>query len=151
LAIGTGDLWVAASALPWAFHVLWVGRVADRMNAPFLVAMGQFLVCGTLALAWALVAEPTTLAGVRAAMGPMLYGGVLSVGVAFTAQVVAQRHAHASDAAIILSAETVFAAIFGYLVLGERLGPTGLIGCGLILGAMLSIQVLPLIRASRMT
>lgn len=151
LSISTGDLWVAASALPWAFHVLLVGRIADRMNAPFLVAMGQFLVCGTLALAWALVVEPITLAGVRAAMGPMLYGGVLSVGVAFTAQVVAQRHAHASDAAIILSAETVFAAVFGYLMLGERLGTLGLVGCGLILVAMLSIQVLPLVRAARMT
>jgi len=84
-------------------------------------------------------------------MGPMLYGGVLSVGVAFTAQVLAQRHAHASDAAIILSAETVFAAIFGYLILGERLGTLGLIGCGLILAAMLSIQVLPLLRSARMT
>ena len=151
LAISTGDLWVAASALPWAFHVLLVGRVADRMNAPFLVATGQFLVCGALALVWALAAEPVTLAGVHAALGPMLYGGVLSVGVAFTAQVVAQRHAHASDAAIILSAETVFAALFGYLVLGERLGTTGMIGCGLILAAMLSIQVLPLLRPARMS
>ncbi len=151
LGISAGDLWVAASALPWAFHVLLIGRVADRMNAPFLVALGQFLVCGALALVWALLAEPVTLAGVRAAMGPMLYGGVLSVGVAFTAQVVAQRHAQASDAAIILSAETVFAAVFGYLMLGERMGTLGLIGCGLILAAMLSIQVLPLLRGSRMT
>jgi len=149
LEIAPGDFWVAASAVPWAFHVLFVGRVAERLHAPFLVAMGQFLICGLLATLWAIAAEPVTLEGLRAAAGPMLYGGVLSVGIAFTAQVVAQRHAHASDAAIILSAETVFAALFGYLILGERLGPTGLLGCALILGSMLAIQLLPMLRAIR--
>ena len=151
LQIATGDIWVAVSAIPWAFHVLYIGRVADKMAAPFLVAMGQFLVCGLLASLGAVVLEPMTAEGVRSAIGPMLYGGVLSVGVAFTAQVLAQRYAHASDAAIILSAETVFAAIFGYLLLGERLGTAGLIGCGLILASMLSIQLLPLLRPFRST
>ena len=151
LQIAPGDIWVAVSAIPWAFHVLYIGRVADKMAAPFLVAMGQFLVCGLFASLGALVFEPNTLEGVRSAMGPMLYGGVLSVGVAFTAQVLAQRYAHASDAAIILSAETVFAAIFGYLLLGERLGTAGLVGCGLILASMLSIQLLPLLRPFRST
>jgi drug/metabolite transporter (DMT)-like permease len=150
LSINPGDYWVAASALPWAFHVLLVGRVADRMGAPFLVAAGQFLVCGLLALGAGAVTEPLDWAHVSAAMLPLLYAGVLSVGVAFTAQVVAQRHAQASDAAIILSAETVFAAIFGYLMLGERLGTPGLLGCGLILISMLSIQLLPLLRPARM-
>ena len=149
LQIAPGDIWVAVSAIPWAFHVLYIGRVADKMAAPFLVAMGQFLVCGLLASLGAVVLEPMTMEGVRSAIGPMLYGGVLSVGVAFTAQVLAQRYAHASDAAIILSAETVFAAIFGYLLLGERLGTAGLIGCGLILASMLSIQLLPLLRPFR--
>jgi drug/metabolite transporter (DMT)-like permease len=147
LEIAPGDFWVIASAVPWAFHVLFVGRVADRLHAPFLVACGQFLVCGLLATVWAVASEPVTAEGLRIAIGPMLYGGVLSVGVAFTAQVVAQRYAHASDAAIILSAETVFAAFFGYLILGERLSPAGLAGCGLILVSMLGIQLLPLIRA----
>ena len=151
LEVAPGDFWVAASAIPWAFHVLLVGRIADRMAAPFLVAMGQFLVCGLLASLGALMFEPISTAGMLSALGPMLYGGVLSVGVAFTAQVLAQRYAHASDAAIILSAETVFAALFGYLLLGERLEPAGLLGCGLILVAMLSIQLLPLLRPSRPT
>jgi len=144
--LSVGDLWVAASALPWAVHVLYVGRVADRMHAPFTVAMGQFLVCGLLGLATALVAEPVSAASLANAAGPLAYAGVLSCGVAFTAQVVAQRHAHASDAAIILSAETVFAAIFGYALLGDRLTDQGLTGCALILASMLAIQLLPLVR-----
>ncbi len=149
LQVGLGDLWVIASALPWALHVLMVGRVADRMAAPFGVACGQFIVCGLLALAWALAFEPVGWAGLQAAAGPIAYTGVMSVGVAFTGQVVAQRHAHAADAAIILSAETLFAALFGYLMMGDRLNDAGLIGCGLILASMMLIQLLPLMPSRR--
>ena len=147
LNIGLGDLWVIASAVPWAFHVVMVGRVADRMAAPFLVASGQFLVCGLLALAWALVFEPLSWASLQAAAWPIAYTGVVSVGIAFTAQVVAQRYAHAADAAIILSAETLFAALFGYWLMGDRLNSVGLLGCGLILAGILLVQCLPMLTA----
>ncbi|RZI62302.1 MAG: DMT family transporter [Rubrivivax sp.] len=149
LNIGAGDAWVIASSLPWAVHVLLVGMVADRMNAPFTVAGGQFLFCGVVALVWALCFESWSWAGIQAAAGPILYTGVLSVGVAFTGQVVAQRYAHAADAAIILSSETLFAAVFGYLMMGDRLNGAGLLGCALILGAMLLIQLLPMLRVLR--
>lgn len=149
LNVGLGDLWVAGSAIPWGLHVLMVGRWADRMAAPFLVACGQFAVCGLLSLIAAVVVEPVHWAGIEAAAGPIAYTGVLSVGVAFTAQVVAQRYAHAADAAIILSAETLFAAAFGYLLLGERLNTAGLIGCGLMLACILLVQLLPLFGSLR--
>ena len=149
LQVGLGDAWVIASALPWAVHVLLVGRVADRLASPFAVAGGQFLVCGLVALLWALAFEPWSLAGLRAAAWPLLYTGVMSVGVAFTAQVVAQRHAHAADAAIILSSETLFSALFGYFLMGDRLAPLGLLGCGLILGSMLLVQLLLIWQALR--
>ena len=147
-AINTGDLWIIASTLPWALHVLVIGRVADRMNAPYLVACGQFAVCGFLTLAWALVFEPVLWSGLQAAAGALAYTGVLSVGVAYTAQVVAQRYAHATDAAIVLSAETLFAAAFGYLLMGDRLNAAGLAGCALIFASMVGVQLLPLLRRS---
>jgi drug/metabolite transporter (DMT)-like permease len=144
LSIGTGDLWVLASTIPWAFHVLLIGRVADRMGAPFLVAGGQFLVCGLLALAWSMAYEPVSVAGLSAAIVPIAYAGVFSVGIAFTAQVVAQRYAHATDAAIVLSAETLFAALFGFLLMGDRLSPAGMAGCALIFVSMVGVQLLPM-------
>lgn len=149
LRIGVGDLWVLASAVPWAVHVLMVGRWADRMGAPFLVASGQFAVCGLLSLAAAPALEPLRWQGLLSAAGPIAYTGVLSVGVAFTAQVVAQRYAHAADAAIILSAETLFAAAFGYVLLGERLDSAGLLGCGLMLACILLVQLTPLVGTLR--
>lgn len=149
LSISVGDLWVLGSAVPWAVHVLMVGRWADRMGAPFLVASGQFAVCGLLSLGAATVMEPVRWDGLIAAAGPIAYTGVLSVGVAFTAQVVAQRYAHAADAAIILSAETLFAAAFGYALLGERLDANGLLGCGLMLACILLVQLTPLVGTLR--
>ncbi|MCF8205095.1 MAG: DMT family transporter [Methylotenera sp.] len=149
LRIGVGDLWVLGSAVPWAVHVLMVGRWADRMAAPFLVASGQFAVCGLLSLGAATVMEPLRWDGLLAAAGPIVYTGVLSVGVAFTAQVVAQRYAHAADAAIILSSETLFAAAFGYVLLGERLDTNGLLGCGLMLACILLVQLTPLVGTLR--
>jgi drug/metabolite transporter (DMT)-like permease len=149
LAIGHGDLWVIASALPWAIHVLLIGRVADRMSAPFLVACGQFAVCGLLALLWTLAYEPITWSGLQAALWPLVYTGVLSVGVAFTAQVVAQRYAHAADAAIVLSSETLFAALFGFLLMGDRLNASGIAGCSLIFASMMGVQLLPMLYGTK--
>ena len=147
VAISRGDLWIMASTLPWAVHVLLIGRVADRMAAPFLVAGGQFAVCGLAALLWGLAIEPVTWTGLQAAAWPIAYTGIMSVGVAFTAQVVAQRHAHATDAAILLSTETLFAAAFGYALMGDRLSAAGLVGCALILASMVGVQLLPLLRS----
>jgi drug/metabolite transporter (DMT)-like permease len=146
LAIGSGDLWIIASTLPWALHVLLVGRVADRMAAPFLVAGGQFAVCGLLALVWALAFDSIAGASLLAAAWPLVYTGVFSVGVAFTAQVVAQRYARAPDAAIVLSSETLFAAGFGYWLMGDRLTVSGLTGCSLIILSTVGVQLLPLLR-----
>ena len=127
--------------------MLLVGRVAHRMAAPFLVAGGQFAVCGLLALLWTSGFEPVTWSGLQAAAWPLAYTGIMSVGVAFTAQVVAQRWAHAADAAILLSSETLFAALFGFVLMGDRLDFAGLAGCGLIFASMIAVQLLPMLSA----
>ncbi len=145
--INVGDLWVIASALFWALHVLYIGRVADRLAAPFTVACGQFVVVGIAGLIAALALEPLSLAPFRAAGGAILYTGLLSVGIAFTGQVVGQRHTPPADAAIILSSETVFAAVFGAWLLDERLSTAAVAGCALILVSVLAVQLLPLFRS----
>jgi len=73
------------------------------------------------------------------------------VGIAFTAQVVAQRYTHAADAAIVLSSETLFAAMFGYVLMGDRITTTGLLGCALILASLVAVQVIPLAKKSAST
>ena len=147
VSINMGDLWVIAGSLFWALYVLFVGRVAARIGRSFLVAAGQFLVCGAASLLWGLVTEEVSLPAIYAARLSIVYAGVLAVGVAFTGQVIGQRYAHAADAAIIMSAEMLFAALFGYLMMGDRLSTLGMIGGGLILFCIIAVQLYPLVFA----
>lgn len=141
LTLTEGDGLVLIGAFFWAGHVLAIGWLAGRQVEPILLAFLQFIVCGVLSLAVAIVSEPMTVDGLRGATLPILYGGLLSVGVAFTLQVVAQRDAPPAHAAIILSLETVFAALGGWLLLNETLAGRGLMGCGLMFAGMLLSQL----------
>jgi drug/metabolite transporter (DMT)-like permease len=140
-----GDWWVIASAVPWALHVVLVGRAANRLQGAMIVASGQFAMCSLLALVTAAATEPVAWAGIHAALGAIVYTGVLSVGIGFTLQVVAQRHARAADSAIVLSSETVFAATFGAIFMGDRLGAGAAGGCALILACILMVQLQPVV------
>jgi drug/metabolite transporter (DMT)-like permease len=132
-----GDLWELFGAFFWAAHVLTLSWLSPRMDRMKL-ACTQYVVCSLLSLIGACLTETIALEGIWGAIVPILYGGVLSVGIAFTLQVVAQRHAPPTHAAIILSLEAVFAALAGWLVLGETLSLRGLIGCTLMFAGMLS-------------
>lgn len=140
-----GDWWVIASSLPWAAHVMLVGRAADRLHGALLVACGQFIACSVLALLLGAATEPVSAHGIVQGLGAILYTGVLSVGLAFTLQVVALRHAHAADAAVVLSSETVFTAGFGAAFMGDRIGAAGAAGCALILACVLMVQLQPVV------
>jgi drug/metabolite transporter (DMT)-like permease len=138
-AVAPGDWLQLVSALIWAVHVVLVGVLARRHD-PLRLAIAQYLVCGVLSLAVGLWREPVTAAGLWQAMPAIAYGGALSVGVAYTLQVVAQKTAKASHAAIIYSSEGLFSALCGAWVLGEQLGPRGMAGGALMLLAMLLAQ-----------
>lgn len=141
--LAVGDLWVVASALFWACHVILVGRMALTTGMPTTVALVQFVMAGLVSGVLAGALEPVSLTGLQAAWFEIAFVGVLSVGLAFTLQSVAQRYANAADAAIILSAETVFSAVGGMLVLGERPDMLGVFGCAAIFAAMLAVQLVP--------
>jgi len=134
-----GDFLVLIGAVFWAVHVLIISVLSPKVNA-LKLALVQYIVCALLSTCVALAVEHNTLDGILQATIPILYGGVLSVGIAYTLQVVAQKKAPPAHAAIILSLEAVFAAIGGWLILGEQLGTRGLIGCGLMLLGMLVAQ-----------
>lgn len=135
-----GDLLELIGALFWAGHVLLIGWLCRRID-PIRLALGQFLVCTLLSLGAALIWEQFDLQAISAVWVPIGYAGILSVGVAYTLQVVAQRQAPAAHAAIILSLESVFAALGGWLLLDESLGVRGLLGCGTMLAGMLISQL----------
>lgn len=137
-----GDLLVLVGAFFWAGHVLVIAWLSPQLN-PVKLAAAQFAACSVLSLAAALATETITLAGLIGGSGAIAYGGLMSVGVAYTLQVVAQRDAEPTHAAIILSLEAVFAAVAGWIALGETMTSRGFWGCGLMLAGMLLSQLVP--------
>lgn len=141
-SVAPGDWLQLAGAFVWGVHVLLVSFFASRHD-PLRLALIQFATCAVVSLLLALIFETATLDGILAAAPAILYGGLFGVAVGFTLQVVAQRHAIASHAAIILSLEAVFAAIAGALLLGEVLAARGYLGCALMFAGMLIAQLWP--------
>ncbi len=134
------DLVVLAGAFFWSLHILVIDHFSRRVDVLKLCLI-QFLTCAALSLAAALLLERITLRGVEQALIPLLYGGIGSVGVAYTLQVLGQKHAKPSHAALVLSMEAVFASLGGWLILHENLGLRGYLGCLLMLAGMLLSQL----------
>jgi drug/metabolite transporter (DMT)-like permease len=132
MKLAPGDGLVLLCAVCWTAHVLLVGRFVKRVPA-VRMAFGQFTTAAVLSTIGALVFDHVQWADLRAVTWPILYSGVFSIGVAFTLQVAGQKNARPTDAAIIMSMESVFAALGGGLLLGERLGLRELAGCAAIL------------------
>jgi drug/metabolite transporter (DMT)-like permease len=148
LALGVGDAWVLLSALLWAVQIQLIAHLT-RFIDPLPLAAAEFAVCSALSWIAALVLEPITWAGIQGAAGPILYGSLMSVGIAFTLQVVAQRHAPPTPAAIIMSLESAFAALGGWLLLDEQLGTRGMVGACLMMAGMVLAQLRPVMIHSR--
>ena len=140
--LAPGDAWVLGSACLFAIHVLLLGYLSPRVDV-LKLACAQYAIVCLLSLVVAGFLETITVHGLREATIPILYGGVMSVGVAYTLQVVAQKVAPPTHAAIILSLEAVFAALAGWLILDEVLTSRGLLGCGLMLSGMIVAQLWP--------
>ncbi|WP_310625097.1 DMT family transporter [Limnohabitans sp.] len=145
----TGDLLVLASTIFWAFHVVLLGAFVQRKPAPFQLSCIQFFACSALAglLAWML--EAPTVDALRKALPTIAFTGVLSVGISFTLQVFAQRYAHPTHAAILLSSEILFATLAAQIWLGERLSLLQWAGGLLIFVCIVAAQIIPVTKTQR--
>lgn len=137
--LAPGDSWVLAGAVVWALHVIFVGRLAGEQD-PIQLSLAQCSVCALLCLAFAFGLESWSWDGLRSSWTEIAYTGVGAVAAGFTIQAVAQRHVPPTHAAIILSLEAVFAALAGWLMLGETMTPRMLVGTGLMLSGILVAQ-----------
>lgn len=135
-----GDSLIFMGSLFWAFHILVIDHYSGRID-PIKLSATQFLICGLLSLGVSLVIETPTIASILDCWKPILFAGVVSVGIAYTLQVIAQKNANPSHAAIIMSLEAVFAAIGGVWLLDETLSPRAWFGCALMMAGMLLSQI----------
>ena len=138
--IGPGDLLCLVGAVFWTFHILSVGR-ESRVNDPLRLSVAQFAVNGALSAVVALFVEPSPFGGLVPAAGAILYAGLISTGIGFTLQVVSQRHAKESVAAMIMSLEAMFGAVGGAVFLSERMTLPALAGAALMMAGILIAQL----------
>ena len=135
-----GDFFVLICALVYPFHILLVNKYAPIVDGVRLSCI-QFLVCGGLSVITMFVMESPKWENILAAWMPLLYTGVMSCGVAYTLQIIGQKNFNPAVASLLMSFESVFSALCGWLILGEGLSRRELLGCGMIFAGVLLAQV----------
>lgn len=139
-ALHTGDLFVLACAFVFSVHILLIDHFSPKCDGVKLSCI-QFLTAGILCIIMMFIFEEPKWSEIIACWGPILYAGVMSSGVAYTLQVVAQKYAEPTAASLILSLESVFAVISGAILLHERMTGFEILGCGIIFVAVIIAQL----------
>jgi drug/metabolite transporter (DMT)-like permease len=142
-ALKQGDWLVIAGAVFWAMQVLLISR-ANRAGRPITLSCVQFATAAVAGLLIAAAIEDINWNVIALTWKELLFTGVFSSGIAFTLQAIGQRYTTSAQAAIFLSSEAIFAAMFGAIFLGDRLTFIGFIGCGLLFTAMLAVELVPM-------
>ena len=138
-----GDLLVVISVFFWAGHIILISNITQKINMPFQLSFIQSFICFILALCFASVLETPTLMGFTPAIPELIIAGFFSVTLGFSFQIVGQRYSDPTASAFILSLESVFGAIAGWLLLSQIIGTSSLIGCALIFLAVIIADVVP--------
>ena len=138
--INTGDLLVLICSFFWMAQILLIDRYARAVDAIELCFM-QMIICTIGSAVLAAIYESFAWSDIWGAAVPILYAGLFSCGVAYTCQILGQAYVEPTQAAILMSTEAIFAAVAGWIVLGETMSGVQLLGCALLLGGALMAQV----------
>lgn len=142
-ALRQGDWLVIGGAVFWALQVVLIGR-ANRAGRPVTLSCVQFATSAAAGFLIASMVEDFNWNAIALTWKEILFTGVFSSGIAFTLQAIGQRYTTSAQAAIFLSSEALFAALFGAIFLGDRLTFTGFVGCSLLFAAMLAVELVPM-------
>lgn len=137
--IGTGDLFVILCAVAFSVHILLIDRFSPLVSGVELSCV-QFLTCGVLCTVAAFIMEQPNWNDILLSLGPILYTGLMSSGVGYTLQIIGQKDTPPAVASLIMSLESVFAALSGWLILGESMTPKEAVGCVLVFAAVILAQ-----------
>lgn len=140
LSLSPGDTLISLSALGFSFHILIIDSFSGRVDGVRMSCI-QFFVASLVSFIGAFILETPNITGILACWQPLLYTGILSSGLAFTLQIIAQKDTDPTIASLILSLESVFALIGGWLILGQVLTTRESIGCALVFGAIILAQL----------
>lgn len=140
-SVSTGDMLVLICAVLFSFHIIAVDSFNGKNADPVLMSCVQFFAVSALSAAAMLITEQPSWKSIIDAAVPIVYAGVMSSGVAYTLQAVGQKYTTPAAAAMLMSLESVFAAVFGWLLLHEMLSGKELIGCAAVFAAVIAAQL----------
>lgn len=139
-SVSRGDLLTLGCALLFTLHICYVGAVAPYVDGVRLSCV-QFFVCSALSAVGMLLTESPDWDSIRSCWLPIVYAGVFSGGVAYTFQIIGERDVQPALASLLMSLESVFAALFGWILIGQQLSPRELLGCAIMFAAILLSQL----------
>ena len=138
-----GDSLVILCSVFWALHIIFAGKFMEKFDIPIFFAALQAILVGIYSLFFALLFEEINLTNILLENYSIIYAGFLSGGIAFTLQMYAQKNIEETPAAIIYSLEGVFAALAGWIILNQMLDFSNILGCFIILIAVILSQITP--------
>lgn len=138
--INKGDVLLLLCAVAFSVQILLIDRHCAGLDGLKLNCI-QALVVAVLSVPWALLTETVDASLIASCWLPLGYAGVLSMGVAYTLQIVGQKRVAPSAAALLMSLESVFAALFGWLLLHETMTRAEELGCALVFAAVVISQL----------
>ena len=141
-----GDTLVILCSLFWALHIIFAGKFMEEFDIPIFYAAIQAVLVASLSILFAYIFEEINFTNILLESSSIIYAGVLSGGIAFTLQMFAQKNIEEAPAAIIYSLEGVFAVIAAWLILNQILQVENIIGCLLILLAVIFSQIAPALK-----
>ena len=141
-----GDALVILCSIFWALHIIFAGKFMETFDIPIFYAALQGLLVATLSVISSYIFEDIIISNILLESYSIIYAGVLSGGIAFTLQMFAQKNIEEAPAAIIYSLEGVFAAIAAWIILEQILNINNIVGCFLILIAVIFSQLAPSIK-----
>lgn len=140
MSLGKGELLVLGSAVLFTAHILLIDHVSPRVDGVRLSCM-QFLVASGLSLVFMFAAETPRWDALLQCWLPICYAGILSAGVGYTFQILGQAYTEPTVASLLMSLESVFSMLFGWLLLHQVLSPMELLGCGLVFAGVILAQL----------
>lgn len=139
-SLGAGELLTLGSAVAFCFHILVIDRASSQVDGVRLSAT-QFFICGCLSLVCAFLWETPRWENILACWIPIGYAGIFSSGIGYTFQIIGQAYTEPTVASLLMSLESVFSVIFGWIILRQALTPTELLGCSLVFAGVLISQI----------
>ena len=140
LTLGKGDRYVFICAILFSVHILVIDYFSPKADGVELSCL-QFLTAGVICSILALIFEKPELSNFVDGILPLAYAGIMSCGAAYTLQVVGQKNLDPTVASLILSMESVISMLAGWVILGQAMSPKELLGCGLVFGAVIMVQL----------